>query len=113
MSFNIFYTKIRFSECIEAKVGTSEHKRKLLIATGYANYKCPDSIDKSNWIGSEKWDDKVAIHFKYSSFGVYFLIVERTDEQEGWGFDLRFECCDNEDCKCESIYTYIYIYIYI
>jgi len=51
-------------------------------------YKCPDTVNKDNALGFWTYADSFKINKQGSK-----MLVTRTDSTDGWGLDLRFECC--------------------
>ena len=56
-------------------------------------YKCPTDITKNEWLNAESYDDT----FSLIQDGMN-VEVERTDngdKTQGWGMNLKIECCKN------------------
>ena len=76
-------------QCTTAKVGNSRSGSKLItIADGV---KCPPEIDKTNWLGDNNHDDKFSVAQDGNR-----VTVTRTDQNGGWGMNLKFICCPED-----------------
>ena len=77
-----------------ARVGMSSVQRKSITMNN--RFQCPQTVDKNNWIVAN--DNYFEMDFeRQSSFSVAqtrtVVTVTRTDENEGWGMNLKFKCC--------------------
>ena len=57
-------------------------------------FKCPITVDKSNWQVGHDYGDT----FSVSQNGDQVTIT-RTDQEAGWGMNLKFRCCPEDDGK--------------
>jgi len=78
--------------CTIAHIGSSrnkhDHVRSVWIDTN--RYKCPSTVDKSNWIGGDKHDYVFTVYHPFKNR----VNVYGTNTPNGWlGFQLRFRCC--------------------
>ena len=58
------------------------------MTIGSAAVACPTTVSKSNWATDDTYGDT----FSVTQSGVQ-ITVTRSDKPEGWGMDLRFNCC--------------------
>ena len=73
-------------QCTTADVGNSRSGSKLItIADGV---KCPTKVDKTNWLGSNNHGDTFSVAQDGNR-----VTVTRTDQNSGWGMNLKFICC--------------------
>ena len=82
---NHVYETQRFLECFVAKVGSGIKSKTLTIGNGL---QCPESVDKSNWLGGHEWPDRFSVVQNGNA-----IEVTRTDSTDGWAMDLQFMCC--------------------
>jgi hypothetical protein len=73
--------------CITANVGSGESASKT-VTIDSATVACPAAVSKRNWLNADTSPD--AFEVKQSGNQ---LTVKRVDVGQGWGMDLRFECC--------------------
>jgi len=81
-------------ECTTAHVGSSESNSKTITINGV--FSCPSKVDKTNWFGVAKYNDK----FRVSQAGNE-ITATRTDSNGGWSMDLKFQCCLKEQPNLE------------
>ena len=75
-------------DCFVAEVGASEpgvQSKTVAIGKGL---QCPESVDKSNWLGGHTWPDTFSVEQNGKD-----VIVRRTDLSDGWAMNLQFMCC--------------------
>ena len=53
--------------------------------------KCPTKVDKTNWLGDNNHDDKFSVAQDGNR-----VTVTRTDQNGGWGMNLKFICCPED-----------------
>ena len=69
-----------------ALVGSSgSNSKSITIDNGF---KCPTTVDKTNWLDGHNWDDTFSVAQIRDR-----LTITRTDQNGGWGIDLKFRCC--------------------
>ena len=86
-----------FLECATAEIGRSTENS---ITTAIANgYKCPTSVDKTNWLGGHDYPDKFSITQNGDE-----ITIHRTDASSGWSMDLRFICCKEKGIRMFIIF---------
>ena len=78
-----------FKGCTTAQVGSSGSKSKSIIIDD--GFQCPTMVDKTNWLDG---------HNNGNTFSVAQngdrLTITRTDQNDGWGMNLKFRCCPEE-----------------
>jgi len=90
-----FGTKVQKGrDHVDVHAGSSGSNTKTVIVSlsgGGGFLKCPFQVTKNNWLGDEQYNDKFKVEvFKYGSGSN--VKVTRTDENLGWGMDLKFRC---------------------
>ena len=51
-------------------------------------YQCPKLVDKNIWMDGHTWPDKFSVDQRTTE-----IKVTRTDSTDGWGMNLKFQCC--------------------
>jgi len=93
------YTEGTLNGCTTLVVGSSGSASKSKTIDSW--FKCPITVDKSNWQVGHDYGDT----FSVSQNGDQVTIT-RTDQEAGWGMNLKFRCCpedDGKDAKNECI----------
>merc|ERR1712048_1304812 len=75
------------TECVSLTVGSSGHNTRTVTLD--SKYKCPTTVNKQNWLGSDTWPDVFEVRQSGSD-----VIVKRKDYSGGWGMHLRIRCCN-------------------
>ena len=57
---------------------------------GKNGFKCPDEVNKTNWLGGSKLNN--TFNVSYTDHLMIDLKVTRTDSDEGWNMNLSFNC---------------------
>ena len=76
-------------QCTTAKVGNSRSGSKLITIDD--GVKCPTKVDKTNWLGGNNHEDKFSVAQDGNR-----VTVTRTDQNGGWGMNLKFKCCPDD-----------------
>ena len=79
-----------FVDCITVLVGPGQSNEVKTIPV-LPEYKCPVSVNKTNWIGGYGWPDEFAVVQIGSQIN-----VTRTDSTGPWQMNLTFFCCPEE-----------------
>eukprot|EP00930_Biecheleria_cincta_P098140 TRINITY_DN89825_c0_g1_i1.p1 TRINITY_DN89825_c0_g1~~TRINITY_DN89825_c0_g1_i1.p1 ORF type:complete len:411 (-),score=107.04 TRINITY_DN89825_c0_g1_i1:77-1309(-) len=80
--------KAEATTCITLQVGKSS-SATASASLPSSSFACPSKVDKTNWIGAGSSHGDT---FSVSQNGAQ-VTVGRSDASEGWGMDLKFECC--------------------
>merc|ERR1712048_1083347 len=75
------------TECVSLTVGSSGHNTRTVTLD--SKYKCPTTVNKQNWLGSDTWPDVFEVRQSGSD-----VTVKRKDYSGGWGMHLRIRCCN-------------------
>ena len=75
-------------DCAIAVVGGAEWGSKTKVISFDGKFKCPKTIDKSNWLGGHTYNDTFSVTQTETD-----MTVTRTDTNWSWGMDLKFLCC--------------------
>ena len=75
-----------------AEVGSGTWGIKTKVISFDGKFKCPATIDKSNWLGGHTYGDIFSIIQNEAN-----MTVTRTDWNWSWGMDLKFVCCASKD----------------
>ena len=68
-----------------AEVGLGRISKTIAMETGY---QCPKLVNQTNWMDGHTWPDTYSVEQTDNKITVY-----RTDSTDGWGMNLRFQCC--------------------
>lgn len=85
---------LRGEECDELHVGFNFGTEKV-IEVSSSEFRCPNRVDKTNWLGDDGYDDTFSVTQEEGSTRV---VVRREAEMgvemsHGWGMDLKILCC--------------------
>ena len=74
--------------CVVAEVGLGKGSKTIEMES---EYQCPKLVDKTNWMDGHTWPDKYSVDRIRNKIN-----VTRIDSTDGWGMNLRFQCCKDE-----------------
>eukprot|EP01046_Picozoa_sp_COSAG06_P000498 COSAG06_NODE_14_length_35011_cov_20.984132_1_plen_3931_part_10 len=77
------------TSCVLAVIGSSGSSSKTGSLPG--QYACPEVVDRDVWTSDTDVGDTFAISQDTAGGSV---TATRTDQDAGWGWDLRFACCE-------------------
>ena len=83
-----FAFQILRPNCVVAEVGLGKGSKTIEMGS---EYQCPKLVDKTNWMDGHTWPDKYSVDRIGNK-----IHVTRMDSTDGWGMNLRFQCCKDE-----------------
>ena len=83
-----FAFQILRPDCVVAEVGVGKGSKMIEMES---EYQCPKLVDKTNWLDGHTWPDMYSVDRVGNKIN-----VTRMDSTDGWGMNLRFQCCKDE-----------------
>ena len=71
-------------------VGSSPESN-LKSITIDSRFKCPTTVDKTNWLDGYNYGDTFSVAQNADR-----VTITRTDHNGGWGMNLKFRCCPDD-----------------
>jgi len=77
--------------CVVVVVGTNPEKGSKHATVPDIKFKCPERVDRSNWINNEEYAD----WYRVEQQGMEVKVTRGDIEGSGWGMSLELQCCSS------------------
>ena len=83
--------------CENVPVGSNDSgETEKLITPGKLGLKCPEKVDRSNWLNSASFPDQFLVQKVGNTDSNVFAVSRIHADSKSWGLPLVVECCEDD-----------------